>query len=66
MRKKSIINSKRFNEFFHLYINTLVGKLIKKGNKFGALKIYNKIRENIKLQTNKKKKDFIYFFFSDV
>lgn len=62
MKKKNIINSKRFNKFFYLYINVLIGKLIKKGKRFTALKIFKKIKENIKLQTNKKKKNSFIFF----
>lgn len=53
MKKAQQLHS---NNFYNLYINTLVGKLIKKGNKFNALKLYKKIRENIKLQTGKKNK----------
>jgi len=62
--KKYIINSKRFNKFYHLYINALIGKLTKKGNKFKALRLYNKIKENIKLQTNKNTKVSLIFFFA--
>jgi ribosomal protein S7 len=48
--------------FYDLYIKTLVGKLIKKGNRFTALRLYKKLREEIKLQTNKQKKiPFIFF-----
>jgi len=59
--KENIINTKFYNKLYYLYINTLVGKLIKKGNKFNALKIYKKIKENIKLRTNKEKEiSFIF------
>jgi len=56
------VNYRRFNKILSLYIKVLIGKLIKKGNKFTALKIYKKIKENIKLQTNKKNKNSFIFF----
>jgi len=35
-------NYNDYNKLYYLYINTLVGKLIKKGNKFNAIKLYKK------------------------
>ena len=65
-RRKSIkffLKTKLYNQLYYLYINTLIGKFIKKCNRFIALKIYKNIKENIKLQTNKKKEiSFIFFF----
>jgi len=64
-RRKSIKNylkTKLYNQLYYLYLNTLIGKFIKKGNKFIALKLYKNIKENIKLQTNKKKKFLLFFF----
>ena len=58
-KKKHTINSIYFS---NLYIKTLIGKLIKKGNRFNALRLYKKIRENIKLQTNKQTKISLIFF----
>jgi len=68
-RRKSIKNylkTKLYNQLYYLYLNTLIGKFIKKGNKFIALKLYKNIKENIKLQTNKKKEISFIFFFCDV
>lgn len=64
MKKKNLIGAKReYNKLYYLFVNTLVGKLIKKGNRFSALKIYKKLRESIKVRMNKKKKvSFILFF----
>jgi len=50
MQKLKNFSSKHY---YSLYVNTLIGKLIKKGNRFNALRLYKKIRENIKLKTNK-------------
>jgi ribosomal protein S7 len=47
------INSDTFNDIYYLYIKTLSGKLIKKGKKHKALKIFKNIKENIKLDTKK-------------
>jgi ribosomal protein S7 len=55
MKKYVYINSDLFNELYYLYTSTLVGKLIKNGNKTKAITLYNILKENIKLQTNKKK-----------
>lgn len=49
-----LLKSTVSHELYNLYIRTLIGKLIKRGNKFNALRIYKKIKENIKLQTEKK------------
>lgn len=59
MKKKKIyvyIKLDYYNKLYYLYIKTLVGKLIKKGKKFKALKFYNNLRENMKLETKKNKK----------
>lgn len=52
--KKKTLNSIFSHELYNLYIRTLIGKLIKRGRKINALKIYKKIKENLKLQTEKK------------
>lgn len=51
MEEKWYFNT--YNKLYYLYITTLVGKLIKKGNKFNAIKLYKKVKENIKKETNK-------------
>lgn len=51
--KKKNLKSLFSHELYTLYIRTLIGKLIKKGNKLNALKLYKQIKENIKLQTEK-------------
>lgn len=59
-----LINIKNYNYLYYLYIRVLVGKLIKKGNKFKALKIYKNLKENIKLNTNKEHEILFIFLFS--
>ena len=54
MQEDFLINSDTFNEIYFQYVRTLSGKLIKKGKKEKALKIFNNIKENIKLDMNKK------------
>lgn len=56
MKKKYFISIANYNYLYYLCINCLLGKLIKKGNKFKALKIYKKLREKIKLNINKEHK----------
>jgi len=48
-----IFDNASFDELYYLYVNTLVGKLIKKGKRLKSLKIFYKIKENLKIQTNK-------------
>src|ERR1700753_2820746 len=65
MEKKNIfLNFDIFNDLYYLYINTLVGKMIKKGKKNKALKFYNLLKENIKLNTKKKKEVCFIFLLS--
>jgi ribosomal protein S7 len=64
MKKYVYINSDLFNELYYLYISTLVGKLIKKGNKTKAITLFNILKENIKLETNKKKEVSFIFLIS--
>ena len=60
MKKQVYTISSKY--FYNLYIKTIIGKIIKKSNKFNALRLYKKIRENTKLQTNKQKNiPFIFF-----
>lgn len=61
-KEKKRINLGFSHDLYCLYVRTLIGKLIKKGAKFKALKIYKEIRENIKLHTNKKKKVSLVFY----
>ncbi len=63
MKKYIYINSDVFNELYYIYINTLVGKLIKKVIKYKALNLfYNILKENNwKLKTKKKFLLFFYF-----
>ena len=61
MKKYVYINSNLFNELYYLYISSLVGKLIKKGNKTKAITLFNILKENIKLETNKKKKYLLFY-----
>lgn len=51
--KKKNLRSLFSHELYNLYIRTLIGKLIKRGKKLNAIKLYKKIKENIKLQTEK-------------
>lgn len=53
MKKSAFINLDIFNDLYYLFIFTLVGKFIKKGNKFKAIKLFNKLKENIKLKSGK-------------
>jgi ribosomal protein S7 len=64
MQEDFFINSDTFNDIYYLYIRTLIGKLIKKGKKEKALKFYNNIKENIKLDMNKKKSIPLVFLLS--
>jgi ribosomal protein S7 len=64
MKKYIYIKSEIFNELYHLYINTLVGKFIKKGKKFKAFNLYKNLKENIKLETKKKKEVSFIFLVS--
>jgi ribosomal protein S7 len=60
--RKKFLKSEIYNKLYHLYIKTLVGKLIKKGHKFKAYKIFKNIKENIKVQINKEREiSFIFF-----
>lgn len=53
MNNKRFINFSHYNKLYYLCVKCLLGKLIKKGNKFKALKIYKKLKENIKQNINK-------------
>jgi ribosomal protein S7 len=64
MKKKFFINSDAFNSLYYLFIKTLVGKLIKKGKKYKALKLYKFLKENIKLNTKKRKEVSFIFLLS--
>jgi ribosomal protein S7 len=64
MKKYIYINFDVFNELYYIYINSLVGKLIKKGNKIKALNLYKILKENIKLETKKKKEISFIFLVS--
>lgn len=64
MKKYRYINSDLFNESYYLYVNTLVGKLIKKGNRTKAITLYNILKENIKLETKKKREVSFIFLVS--
>lgn len=63
-QKKNFLKLQAYNKLYHLYIKTLVGKLIKKGHKFKAYKIFKNIKEDIKKQINKEKEISIIFFFA--
>jgi ribosomal protein S7 len=52
-KDKFLILLEYYNELYSLYIKTLLGKLIKKGKKDKAFKLYKQIKENIKLETGK-------------
>ena len=61
-KKKKFFKLQIYNKLYHLYIETLIGKLIKKGHKFKVYKIFKNIKENIKIQMNKEKEiSFIFF-----
>lgn len=53
MKDNYVIYSDDFIDIYSLYVKTFIGKLIKKGKKDKALKLYKNIKENIKLDTNK-------------
>lgn len=53
MKNNSSLYLDDFIDVYSLYINTFIGKLIKKGKKDKAFKLYKNIKENIKLDTNK-------------
>jgi len=54
LKINNFINLDIFNGLYYLFIKTLIGKLIKKGKKYKALKLYKNLKENIKLNTKKK------------
>jgi ribosomal protein S7 len=64
MKKRFSINIKSYNKFYYLFIKVLLGKLIKKGKRFKALKLYKNLKEKIKLNSNKKKNIFFIFVLS--
>jgi len=61
---KHLINNKNYNYLYYLYIRVLLGKLIKKGKKFKALKIFKNLKKNIKLITNKEHSVLFIFLLS--
>jgi ribosomal protein S7 len=61
MNRNSYINNKIFNQLLFLYIKTIIGRFIKKGNKFRALNLYKKLKEIIKYNTGKKRKNSFIF-----
>ena len=63
MKKKISINNKSYNKFYYLFIKVLLCKLIKKGTRFKALKLYKNLREKIKLNSNKKKIFFLFLYY---
>jgi len=65
MKKDKFLNFDIFNNLYYIYINCLVGKMIKKGKKEKALKFFKKLKENIKINTGKKR-NFFYFFIINV
>lgn len=64
MKKLKHINLDIFNGLYYIYIKTLVGKFLKKGNKFKALKLFKCLKEIIKLNTKKKKEVSFIFLIS--
>jgi ribosomal protein S7 len=62
MKTKNLINLEVFNGLYYLFIKTLVGKLLKKGKKNKALKFYKLLKEQIKLNIRKKKKEVSFVF----
>lgn len=60
MKRNIYLNFDVFNDLYYTYINTLVGKLIKKGKKEKALTFYKKLKENIKLKVKKKHTSFVF------
>jgi len=64
MKKKKFLNFDTFNDLYYIYLNSLVGKMIKKGKKEKAFKFFNKLKENIKLNTGKKKEISFIFLLS--
>jgi len=65
MKKRYLINNKNYNALYYLFIKVLLGKLIKKGNRFKALKLYKNLKEKIKFNSNKKK-DILFIFLLSV
>jgi hypothetical protein len=45
-----------YDKFYFLFIGKLIGKFLKRGNKLNAIKFYNNLKENIKLQRKEKRK----------
>jgi ribosomal protein S7 len=64
MKKLIYINLDIFNGLYSLYVKTLLGKFIKKGKKFKALKLYKHLKEIIKLNTKKRKEVSFIFLLS--
>jgi ribosomal protein S7 len=64
MKKSLYIKLDIYNELYYLYIKTLIGKLIKKGKKCKALIFYKNLKENIKLNTKKKREVPFIFLLS--
>jgi len=64
MKKNIYINSIVFNKLYYLFIKSLVGKLIKKGKKCRAIHFYKRLKENIKINTKKKREVSFIFLIS--
>jgi ribosomal protein S7 len=64
MKKNKFLNFDIFNDLYYIYINALVGKMIKKGKREKALKFFKKLKENIKINTGKKKEISFIFLLS--
>jgi ribosomal protein S7 len=64
INKNSYVYDKDFNKLLFLYIKTIIGRFIKRGNKFRALKLYKKLKEIIKFNTEKKRKNSFIFLLS--
>ena len=64
MKKHKHIKSTSYNELYYLFINSFIGKMIKKGKKIKALFLFKILKENIKLETKKKKEISFIFLVS--
>jgi len=61
---KKYIKLDIYSELYYLFVKSLVGKLLKKGKKAKAFYLFNILKENIKLETKKKKEVSFIFLVS--
>ena len=61
---KKYIKLDIYSELYYLFVKSLVGKLLKKGKKAKAFNLFDRVKENVKLETEKKKEVSFIFLVS--